>query len=85
MMFFTDAANVWSASLDGGDRRLIVDTHMNEVTGLTVDIPNRRVYFSDGKADRIESLNYDGSDRQTILTRRTLVPQVFDVDVFNDR
>jgi hypothetical protein len=68
MMFFTDEQRVESAAMDGSDRRIIVTGHLNMLTGLSVDIPSRRVYFCDGKVDRIESVAYDGTDRQTVST-----------------
>jgi hypothetical protein len=66
MMFFTDEQKLESAAMDGTDRRVIVTGHLNMLTGVSVDIPARRVYFCDGKVDRIESVAYDGSDRQTV-------------------
>ena len=85
MMFFTDDTKVESASLDGDDRRVLVDTHLNQVSGITVDIPGRRVYFCDAKIDRIESIAYDGSDRQVVVRGKRNVPHAFGITLFDER
>lgn len=62
-MFYTNEKSVERASMDGTNRLILADTHTFQITGITVDIGNTRVYWSDPKMDLIETVKYDGKDR----------------------
>ena len=54
------------AGLDGSNRTVIIKAKIYWPNGLTLDIPNQRVYFADSKLDYIDFCNYDGTGRQQV-------------------
>jgi low-density lipoprotein receptor-related protein 1 (alpha-2-macroglobulin receptor) len=87
VMFFTiwgsDAAKLERASLDGNDRRVLVDSKIVYPYGLTVDFPMKRVYWVDTYLDYIEAVDYDGGNRKTIL-RGSPVQNLYSASVFEN-
>jgi len=68
-MFWSDwgvNGRIESAYMDGTGRRALVDTMVQWPTGLAIDYPARRLYWTDPKAYTIESVNLNGQDRQVI-------------------
>lgn len=71
-MFWTDWGEnprIESCGMDGTLRKVIVQTKIFWPNGLTIDIPNKRIYFADSKLDYIDFCNYDGSGRHQVLAR----------------
>jgi integrin beta 2 len=69
LMFWSDwgvNGRIESAYMDGTGRHALVDTMVQWPTGLTVDYPARRLYWTDPKAYTIESVDLNGQDRQVI-------------------
>lgn len=68
-MFFTDMGgnNVQSklerAFMDGSNRFELVKSRLGTPTGITLDIINQRVYWSDSHFDTVETVTYSGLDR----------------------
>jgi low density lipoprotein-related protein 2 len=56
--------------------------HKN-ISTFSVDIPAKRVYWVDPKVDRVESVDYDGNDRQIVATGMNNVPHPFGVTLFD--
>lgn len=72
VMFWTDWGEnprLESCGMDGTLRKVIVSTKIFWPNGLTLDIPNKRIYFADSKLDYIDFCNYDGSDRHQVLAK----------------
>lgn len=63
LMFFTNEKTLERASMDGNLRKVIVSGHTYQITGVTLDLVNTRVFWCDPKMDLIETVRYDGSDR----------------------
>lgn len=82
-MFWTDWGEVRPcierASLSGQHRQVLVTTNLRWPNGLVLDYSARKAYFSESNFHRIESINYDGSDRR-ILTSTAIRP--FDLALF---
>ena len=69
-MFWTDwgqQPRVERAGMDGSERTVIVSTKLYWPNGLSIDYPNRRLYFADARLDYIEYCNYDGSGRHQVF------------------
>lgn len=84
--------------MDGTRRRTLLESHTHQVSGVVgklvnrllslihcfiVDIPAKRVYWVDPKVDRVESVDYDGNDRQIVATGMNNVPHPFGVTLFD--
>ncbi|XP_078621857.1 low-density lipoprotein receptor-related protein 2-like isoform X1 [Branchiostoma floridae x Branchiostoma japonicum] len=84
MMYWTDwgaVPKIEQAWLNGEQRRVVVGTQLGWPTGLTIDFTNNhRVYWCDAKENVIESINWDGTDRQMVLSGGLENP--FRLDVF---
>ncbi|KAJ8870464.1 hypothetical protein PR048_029486 [Dryococelus australis] len=93
-MFFTK----WGASmamlerslLDGTNRTVLVNQKIVYPYGVTVDFPTQHLYWVDTYLDCIERVNYDGSNRRTIIKgnpSHSLLFQVqnlYDITVFEN-
>ena len=69
-LFWTDwgeSPRIERIGMDGTHRSTIIDTKIYWPNGLTLDIPNKKVYFADSKLDFIDFCNYDGSGRQQVI------------------
>ena len=75
-MFFTthgDMPKVERAGLSGRSesRKILVQSkQIVRPQALTLDYINEHIYWADAYMDRIERINYDGSNRQIILKIR---------------
>ena len=68
-MFWSDwgvNGRIESANMDGSGRRVLVDAMVQWPTGLAIDYPARRLYWTDPKAHTIESVDLNGQDRQLV-------------------
>ncbi|XP_013781727.1 low-density lipoprotein receptor-related protein 2-like [Limulus polyphemus] len=73
-----------SAGLDGSLRQTVVDTKIFWPNGLTLDIPNKRMYFADAKLDYIDFCNYDGSGRHQVIAHNHYLIHPHSLTVFED-
>ncbi|RDD47933.1 Low-density lipoprotein receptor-related protein 4 [Trichoplax sp. H2] len=84
-IYFTDwgsSAKIERAKLDGTQRQILVSTNVEWPNGLTIDYPQRKMYWVDGKHHHIESANLDGSGRRVILSKG--IPHPFSITVFEN-
>lgn len=69
-IFWTDwgqQPRIERADMDGYNRTSIVTEKVYWPNGLSLDYPNRRLYFADARLDYIEYCNYDGSGRRQVF------------------
>jgi low density lipoprotein receptor-related protein 5/6 len=55
---------------DPETRQVLVNNDINWPNGLTIDYQTERLWWVDAKIARIESMNFDGSDRRTEVDGR---------------
>ena len=60
------------AQLDGSDIKVLINTSLNFVNGITIDYDHDRLYFVDAAYDRIESVTLDGTDRVVLVRSKCL-------------
>lgn len=59
-------AKIGRLDMDGTNQLILVNGHnISWPNGLAID--NERLYWTDAKFDRIESINFDGSDRKVVI------------------
>lgn len=69
IMFWTDwqhSPTIQKAYMDGNKRIYLVEYTVLWPTGLTVDQPAGRLYWADPKSMRVETVKFDGTDRQVV-------------------
>ncbi|XP_068628058.1 low-density lipoprotein receptor-related protein 4 [Battus philenor] len=69
-MFWSDwgvTAKIERADMDGQNRRIIVDNNIKWPNGLAVDKIESRLYWNDAKVHTIESSDFNGGDRRTLM------------------
>ena len=71
------------SSLDGSQRKVLVDSKIVYPYGITLDLPLKRVYWVDTYLDYIEAVDYDGGNRKTIL-RGSPVQNLYSASVFEN-
>ncbi|RWS07607.1 low-density lipoprotein receptor-related protein 4-like protein [Dinothrombium tinctorium] len=84
-LFWTDWGNsprIEKAFIDGTGRIAIVNSSLFWPNGLTIDYPSNRIYWVDAKHHVIESSNFDGTDRKSVIEGN--LPHPFAVTVFED-
>lgn len=71
MLYWADRgeqAKIECSWLDGQERKVLVDDNLGWPTGLSIDYTNGdRIYWSDSKESRIESVLPSGEDRRTAV------------------
>lgn len=86
-LFWTDRGRtpkIERARLDGTDRRVLVNESIFFMTGLTLDLDKGHVYWCDSRLDTLERIDYDGTNRVTLLDKAHLEnPQ--GLSLFGDR
>lgn len=69
---------ILSSSMDGTEKRQLVQGGVEWPTGLAVDCPNRRVYWADQRKGTVETCLYNGKDRHVVkrftIPSKKLVP-----------
>uniref|UniRef100_A0A3B4FXS2 Low-density lipoprotein receptor-related protein 2 n=1 Tax=Pundamilia nyererei TaxID=303518 RepID=A0A3B4FXS2_9CICH len=85
MLYWADrgtTAKIECSWLDGQERKVLVSDGLGWPTGLSVDFTNNdRIYWSDSKESRIESILPSGEQRKTAVY---IVRNPFSVSVFED-
>jgi len=58
---------IWSANLDGTNPAILTDEVLWPV-GITCDVPNQRLYWTDAKHRTVYSMTLTGQDIRTVHT-----------------
>nr|QQK84939.1 vitellogenin receptor [Chrysoperla nipponensis] len=85
-MYWTDwgeTPEIARASMDGENDISFVSNNILWPNGLTIDVPNNRLYWIDAKKNTIESIKLDGTDRRIILGG--IVRHPYSIAVFENR
>lgn len=86
MMFWCDwgtKAQIEGAGMDGSQRKVLVSTHLQWPNGLAIDYISNRLYFVDSGTKTLESVNFDGTARRTIIDENLIHP--FGLDVYDQK
>lgn len=86
-LFWTDwgeSPRIERAGLDGTQRKTIISTKIYWPNGITLDIPNQRIYFADSKLDYIDFCDYDGSNRHQVLANSHYLLHPHSLTIFED-
>ncbi|XP_067654975.1 low-density lipoprotein receptor-related protein 4-like [Haliotis asinina] len=84
LMFWTDwgaQPKIERAYLDGEQRKVIVHSNLGFPNGLSVDYHAKRLYWVDAKFDKIETSDFNGKNRATLLEK---IPHPFGLTVYQD-
>jgi hypothetical protein len=84
-MFWIDTGDrpaIMSASMNGENPKVLVDTQLDSPSGLTIDYYMNRIFWCDSKTGVVESIKQDGSDRVKISHRGLRNP--FKIDSFEN-
>ena len=79
----TNSKSIGQLGMDGKGRSSLVTKELGWPNGLAVDSVLDRVFWSDARLDKIESIRLDGGDRRVVLD--TVVKHPFSLAVFEDR
>lgn len=86
-LFWTDwgeSPRIERAGLDGTRRQTIINTKIYWPNGITLDTPNKRIYFADSKLDYIDFCNYDGTVRHQVLANSHYLLHPHSLTIFED-
>ena len=74
------------SDLDGGNRRTVISTNLDQPHRIVVHPQKRKIYWTDwGINAKIEMANLDGSNRMILVTYDLLWPTGLAIDYPNDR
>ncbi|XP_014091454.2 low-density lipoprotein receptor-related protein 4 [Bactrocera oleae] len=85
IMFWSDwgeRAMIERANMDGNERVIVAETNLKWPNGLAIDYGQQRLYFVDGGTKTLESMDFDGGKRKTILTN---LGHPFGLDISENR
>lgn len=66
MFWSTMMRSIYSASMDGSQKKRFVHDNIEFASGLAIDYPSRRLYWCDIRKSTIETVTLDGRDRQIV-------------------
>ena len=72
------------SSMDGNDVRTVVDRNIGNVSGLTLDRIQGRIYWIDHGIKSIETCSYNGMNRFTLYRNDRLIQSPFSLILFED-
>ena len=70
--------------MDGGDRRTLINTNIEQPSGITIDYLSERIYWTDSTLETIEYANYDGTWRTPLETQASGLLYPFALTVADD-
>ena len=78
-MFWTDWGHgvdpkIMRASLNGSQILSVVMVNLQEPTGINLDFGNRRIFWVNSRTGIVESVNYDGGNRNVLSQQSGLQP-----------
>ncbi|XP_053386020.1 uncharacterized protein LOC123539293 [Mercenaria mercenaria] len=83
LLFYTDVGNHLIAlmELDGSNHAVVVSKDCDQPRAIVLDPMKGRIFWSDwGKFPKIETANYDGSERKALITTGILWPNALAID-----
>ncbi|XP_072018651.1 low-density lipoprotein receptor-related protein 6-like [Amphiura filiformis] len=72
------------SALDGTDRVVLVDTDLTFPNGIDVDFEDQRIYWCDAGTNKLESVDFNGENRQVVVYIREPDIHPFDIGVYKD-
>ena len=76
-------AKIEKASMDGENRTVIHDTDLVRPSGLTIDLAQQVIYWTDNsRSSKIERSDVDGSNRRTVSSQRIYQP--FGISIYRN-
>ena len=86
LIFWIDSSpsqGIYSASLNGENVKLLVKDNLDSPDGLAIDFfMENRLFWTDHKMNRIESIKFDGSDRVNVMHVGLDMP--YRIDIFEN-
>lgn len=82
---FMVPTKIGKANMDGTNSTIILKDQLHHVEALTIDIQNRRIYFSQSSPGTIESIDFEGRDRQVKITAASSIDKPQGLAVHNNR
>ncbi|KAG1671510.1 Low-density lipoprotein receptor-related protein 8 [Nymphon striatum] len=77
-------AKIERGGMDGSHRRVIIDTDIAWPNGMTLDLVSKRLFWVDAKLKLLNSADYNGENRQVIMSSSPQILHPFSVSVFED-
>ncbi|MBN3316112.1 LRP8 protein, partial [Atractosteus spatula] len=87
-MYWSDWGNqakIEKAGLNGVDRQILVSEGIEWPNGITLDLPNKRLYWVDAKLHLISSVDFNGANRKVLISSMDHLSHPFALTVFEDR
>ncbi|XP_059178824.1 low-density lipoprotein receptor-related protein 2-like isoform X2 [Physella acuta] len=72
------------SGLDGSGRTTLVTEKLYWPNALTIDYPNKRLYFADARMDFIEFCNYDGTGRHQVFANDHFLRHPHSLTIYED-
>ena len=82
LMFVSENSRIFRANMDGSKRKDLVTSAIYKASGLSVDLPTKRIFWCDSLLDYIETIDYDGNNRFLVVRGASNVPAASRLTVF---
>lgn len=77
-------STIYKADLDGTHIVKMVSENLTLCSGLAIDYEKKLLYFSDQRANKIETINYEATHRQLLLKDNTFIIKPYKLDLFEE-
>ena len=82
LMFVSENSRIFRANMDGSKMKDLVTSAIYKASGLSVDLPTKRIFWCDSLLDYIETIDYDGNNRFLVVRGASNVPAASRLTVF---
>ncbi|CAG0879500.1 unnamed protein product [Darwinula stevensoni] len=82
LMFISDGNRIIRTNMDGNKLIVLVEDAIYKASGISVDLTAKRIYWCDSILDHIDTVDYDGKKRFTVVRGPTNVPSPNRLTVF---
>ena len=66
-MFISDGNRIIRTNMDGNRLIVLVEDAIYKASGIAVDLTAKRIYWCDSILDHIDTVDYDGKKRFTVV------------------
>ncbi|XP_033121425.1 very low-density lipoprotein receptor-like [Anneissia japonica] len=84
MFWSVYSGKIERAGMNGQQRLVLVDTDISSPVGLTTDLTTNLLFWVEQGSYRLNSIDYNGHGRRTILSSYSILPRPFGITVFED-
>ncbi len=85
LYYINTSTGIERAAFDGSNRQVIIPSDLVKAQGVSLDLENGKIYWTDWVADKIQRANLDGSDIEDLVTTGLQLPEGIALDLIHQK